>query len=107
MAPYPAGLAQVPDCLPPLDEAAVCTIPFHVVVGDQDIVRDASLRRSARLDRQQGRTRLERAQRWHQAMRGWGADPRSSLTILPRLRHSFAEAVRDHGLAALTFRLFG
>lgn len=106
-ARYPAGLAQVPDCLPPLDEAAVCTIPFHVIVGDQDTARDASLRRSARLDRQQGRTRLERAERWHQAMRGWGADPRSSLTILPQLRHSFAEAVRDHGLAALTFRLFG
>lgn len=106
-APYPEGLARVPDCLPPLDEAAVCTIPFHVIVGDQDIIRDATLRRSARLDRQQGRTRLERVERWHQAMRNWGADPRSSLMILPKLRHSFSEAARDHGLAALTFSLFG
>lgn len=105
--PYPKGLAHVPDCLPPLDEAAVCTIPFHVIVGDQDVARDASLRRSARLDRQQGRTRVERAERWHQAMRNWGADHRSSLTILPHLRHSFSEAVRDHDLAALTFNLFG
>ncbi len=106
-APYPEGLSRIPNSLPPLDEAAVCTIPLHVIVGDRDIARDASLRRSARLDRQQGRTRLERAERWHHAIRKWGADPRSSLMILPKLRHSFSEAVRDHGLADLTFSLFG
>lgn len=104
---YPRGLDNLPDGLPPLDEAAVCTIPFHVIVGDRDIVRDASLRRSTELDRQQGRTRLERAKRWHEAMCDWGADQRSSLTILPQLGHSFPQAARDHGLPALAFRLFG
>lgn len=102
---YPQGLADLPTGKQPFDEAAARSIPFHVVVGDQDIVRDASLRQSPGLDRRQGRTRLERAVRWHQAMQDWGADPRGSLTILPGLGHSFAQAARDYDLPGLAFDL--
>lgn len=104
--PYPQGLAALPIGQKPFDAAAVKSRPVHVVVGDRDIVRDASLRRTPDLDRQQGRTRLERAIRWHAAMREWGADPRGSLTILQGLGHSFSQAVRDHDLPRLVFNLF-
>lgn len=103
---YPQGLANLPTGEIPFDEVAARSVPFHVVVGDQDIARDTSLRHSPGLDRKQGRTRLERAGRWHQAMQDWGADPRGSLTILPGLGHSFAHAVRDHDLPTLAFDLF-
>lgn len=103
---YPQGLADLPTGEQVFDEAAARSVPFHVVVGDQDIVRDASLRRSPGLDQRQGRTRLERAVHWHQAMQDWGADPRGSLTILPGLGHSFAQAARDHDLPGLAFVLF-
>lgn len=104
--PYPQGLAALPTGKQPFDAAAVKARPIHIMVGDQDIVRDASLRRTRELDRQQGRTRLERATRWHAAMRKWGADPRGSLTILQGLGHSFSQAVRDHDLPHLVFNLF-
>lgn len=103
---YPNGLTDIPVSLPSFDGAAARRIPFHVLVGSRDTVRDASLRRSADLDRHQGRTRLERAIRWYEAMQNWGADNRSSLTVLPQLRHSFSEAVRDHNLPDLAFTLF-
>lgn len=103
---YPQGLADLPTGEQSFDEVAARSVPFHVVVGDQDIVRDASLRRSPELDRYQGRTRLERAVRWHATMQDWGADLRSSLTILPGLGHSFAQAARDHSLPGLVFDLF-
>lgn len=103
---YPQGLADLPTGKQPFDEAAARSVPFHVVVGDRDIVRDASLRQSPGLDRRQGRTRLDRAVRWHQAMQDWGADPRGSLTILPGLGHSFAQAARDFDLPGLAFDLF-
>ncbi|KGB54998.1 Poly(Aspartic acid) hydrolase-1 [Sphingopyxis sp. LC81] len=101
-APYPQGLRNSPE---KLDVPAIRSIPFHVIVGDEDIVRDSSLRRSQRIDRIQGRNRLERARRWHHAMLEWGADPRTSLTVLPGLAHSFAQAARNHHLPRLTFEL--
>lgn len=103
---YPQGLAGLPTGDRPFDEAAVRAIPMHVVVGEHDTHRDASLRSSPALDRRQGHTRLERAVRWHAAMRNWGADPRGSLTILPAMAHSFSQGTRDHGLPRLTFDLF-
>lgn len=104
--PYPQGLDGIPTCDQAFDPEAARSTPFHVVIGEQDTVRDASLRRSRELDRQQGRTRFERAHRWHQEMRNWGGDPRSSLTVLPQLGHSFAEAVRQHDLPSMTLDLF-
>ncbi|MCT2560224.1 alpha/beta hydrolase [Tsuneonella sp. YG55] len=103
---YPQGLRGLPLDEPSFDEDAVGAIPFHVVVGDQDVVRDGTLRSSPGMDRRQGRTRLERAVRWHRAMRKWGAHQNSSLTILGGLGHCFAEAVSDHDLPRLTFELW-
>lgn len=103
---YPEGLRDLPSDGPSFDKKAIAAIPFHVVVGDQDVVRDGTLRRRPGMDRRQGRTRLERAARWHQAMREWGAHQGSSLTILGGLGHRFAEAVSDHELPRLTFELW-
>lgn len=100
--PYPQGLRNAPE---PFDAHAIRSIPFHLIVGDKDVVRDSSLRRSRTIDRIQGRDRLERARRWHHAMLEWGADPRTSLTVLPGLAHSFAQAARNHDLPRLTFEL--
>ncbi|HZM17574.1 MAG TPA: hypothetical protein VFE28_16390 [Candidatus Krumholzibacteria bacterium] len=43
-------------------------VPLSVFVGDQDTTSEG-LRRSGRVNRQQGKTRLERARRWVEAMR--------------------------------------
>jgi pimeloyl-ACP methyl ester carboxylesterase len=101
---WPYGLANAPDG--GIDREAVRQIPFHVVVGRRDTMDDAALRKSRRLDRQQGENRLSRARSWARAMSEWGANPAGSLTILPRTRHNFASAHR-RGLIPLTFELLG
>lgn len=104
---YPEGLAGLPANPDGIDAAAVRCVPFHVIVGEHDTVRDASLRQRRGLDRRQGLTRLERARRWHEAMQTWGGETQSSLTLLPGTGHSFAKAVEHNDLPALVFRLLG
>lgn len=101
---WPYGLAGAPDGR--IDRDAIRRIAFHVVVGRRDTLDDAALRRSRKLDRQQGENRLARARSWFRAMKDWGGNPANSLTILPRTRHNFASAHR-RGLIPLTFELLG
>lgn len=101
---YPYGLR-------PLDPPE--SVPFRlpeflrlrklVLVGSEDRVRDGALRTGRRLDREQGRNRLERALRWtrrlHAAAEELGIDvPPVPLHVLPRTGHSFEEAVLLGGL---------
>ncbi|MEM9249209.1 MAG: hypothetical protein AAGB05_10990 [Pseudomonadota bacterium] len=73
-----------------------------VCVGSDDTGRDANLRQSPAIDAQQGRTRVERAQRWCGAARAAaqaeGIAPAIALRILPGCRHSFADCITDGGL---------
>ncbi|WP_207064017.1 alpha/beta fold hydrolase [Motiliproteus sp. SC1-56] len=68
-APYPRGLAAKRRQPQPLWllEAALC-VPTAVFVGERDCRRDRALRKGPRVDAQQGAHRVQRAERWVQAM---------------------------------------
>lgn len=66
--PYPYGLADWPNWLGTSRFAEMVRLPMLVMVGEDDVERDKSLRQSKKLDRQQGQHRLERARRWSDAM---------------------------------------
>ncbi|MGB0847925.1 MAG: hypothetical protein ACPGSM_14435 [Thiolinea sp.] len=74
------------------------SIPMLVMAGELDIRRDANLRKGKDIDRQQGRSRVERAARWVRAMRSqaqiFGVQPNISLTILPDSSHDFNRCVK-------------
>ncbi len=68
-------------------------IPIEVLVGELDTT-DKNLRRTDRVDAQQGKTRLERARRWVAAMRNaavaYGLPPLVKLTEIQDVGHSFS-----------------
>ncbi|RMF36957.1 MAG: alpha/beta hydrolase [Alphaproteobacteria bacterium] len=68
-------------------------LPITVYVGGGDRQRDPALRQDERIDRQQGRDRVERARNWVRhvsALRPAGSEP-VELRILGRAGHSFLE----------------
>lgn len=86
-------------------------VPVEVVVGGSDIGA-SNLRRSERLDAQQGANRVERARNWVAAMRdaaaAYGLKPNVSLTEVPDIDHSFTVFCERGGLVELVGRsLFG
>lgn len=68
-------------------------VPIAVVVGEHD-VGTSNVRRTERVDSQQGTTRRERARNWVVAMRRaaqkYGLDPQAALYEIPDVDHSFA-----------------
>jgi hypothetical protein len=83
-----------------------------VLVGEADIERDEELNQSRRLDRQQGATRVERGQRWVEAMRlaarASGLDTEYRFELFPDSDHSFTRSARNGKITARVFRyLFG
>jgi pimeloyl-ACP methyl ester carboxylesterase len=104
--PYPYGL-RVGSRLPGirLRQGRLLQVPMLVVVGDADTERETSLNQSSRIDQQQGRTRVERADAWFRAM-GAAAERRGLRSrverqTIPAVGHSFAAAF-DAGLGAAT-----
>jgi pimeloyl-ACP methyl ester carboxylesterase len=86
-------------------------IPIHVLVGARD-VGGTNLRRTKRVDAQQGKTRLERARRWTEAMRdagkAYGIDPDITFTEVSGTDHSFTTFCRRGALVERMFQaLFG
>lgn len=74
-----------------------------VLVGSEDRARDRALRTGRRVDREQGRNRLERALSWTRRLATAAEElaidaPRTALQVLPRTGHSFREAVIHGGL---------
>jgi hypothetical protein len=70
------------------------------------------LRRTKRLDREQGTTRIERARRWVTAMRAAAEmhhlEPRVTYVEVENCSHSFRNSVLRAGLGDKVFRaLFG
>ena len=67
-------------------------VPVEVLVGSRD-VGSTNLRSSPHLEAQQGKNRVERARQWVAAMRAaaaaYGLRPRTSLTEVPEVDHSF------------------
>jgi len=81
---------------------AFLEIPTLILVGERDVDRDRALRKERRVDRRQGRTRVERAAHWSQALREAAARAGVSAEVrfrsLPNCGHAFEDCVRDGGL---------
>ncbi len=109
---FPHGTRQSPK-LPGVrfDAEEFLQIPIRVLVGaDDDDPTD--LRRNARLDREQGSTRVERARRWVSAMeaaaRAHHMEPAISYHELAGCDHSFRRSVLRGGLGDTLFEaMFG
>jgi pimeloyl-ACP methyl ester carboxylesterase len=82
-------------------------LPIRVMIGERDVERDTQLRSGRRTDRQQGEHRLERAIRWvehlRQEAKKRGIDADISLELLPRVGHSFREAMARARYGQRTF----
>ena len=86
-------------------------VPITVIVGENDDTNE-NLRRTKRVDRQQGVTRIERARNWVSAMRetatAYNLEPRVSFEELKNSDHSFEVCMRRGALGDKVFgALFG
>lgn len=93
------------------DAEEFLSIPVTVMVGAED-TGPAGVRRSDRLDREQGTNRLERARNWVAQMQSAAVahhlEPRVTLVELPRCDHSFRRSILRAGLGSQIFQaLFG
>ncbi len=81
-------------------------IPMATFVGENDNQSDSALKRSRRLDLQQGVTRIERAENWVEAMRyaaeAVGFDTPYKCHIMKSCGHSFTDCVQSGQLAFKT-----
>jgi poly(3-hydroxybutyrate) depolymerase len=97
---YPHGTAAVAE-LPGIDfdPERYLRVPACVLVGEGDIQRDPELKRTGRLDREQGRNRVARGRSWIAAMRTaadrQGVQTRYHFDTLPGFGHSFLEGHRS------------
>ena len=87
-------------------------VPACVLVGQWDIKHDPGLNQSARIQRQQGTTRLERGRRWidmmNRAAMEHGMDTPYSFSILTGVDHDFTLAMRSALMGRKVFNyLFG
>jgi pimeloyl-ACP methyl ester carboxylesterase len=83
-------------------------LPIRLMVGEHDVIRDASLRTTMVVDAEQGVHRLARAHWWAgqiQALaRSREVASDVSVELLPDTAHSFAEAMGRGGLAPRLIR---
>lgn len=105
--PYGIGKSTGLQDAPAPDLDRFCDIPIQVVIGTRDIARDASLNRNKKIDRLQGRTRLERARRWVAAMQEYaqskGLTASVALTEVKGASHSFRRNVEKFNLIEFVF----
>jgi dienelactone hydrolase len=105
---FPYGIAPNRD-LPGVrfDPEEFLRVPITVLVGDDD-TSDDGVRRTARVDRQQGETRVERARNWVAAMQAAAQAYRLpslvSCETIPGGGHSFATLMKEKHLGAAVFR---
>ncbi|MFQ5756027.1 MAG: PHB depolymerase family esterase [Acidiferrobacterales bacterium] len=111
--PFPHGMGPTPE-LPDIrfDLEAFLRIPTAAMVGEWDIERDAALKQSYRVDRDQGPTRLERGRRWIRGLKtiaaARGLATPYTFRTLSRSHHSFVDCVRHGALHRRVFEtLFG
>ena len=99
--PYPYGVSTMPgEPMPRLIDALA--LPIEVCVGEFDNEVDANTRSNPAVDAQQGRNRLERAQRWVSVVRRiaqeYSIEPQVKLHVLPGCGHDFRSCARQGGL---------
>lgn len=95
---YPLGVGTHP-LGGDYDLATYLAIERHVFVGSLDVMRDPALRKTPKVDTQQGPNRVERARTWFDAMQAASQEmgckpPRSSFDLLPGVGHSFGGSAR-------------
>jgi pimeloyl-ACP methyl ester carboxylesterase len=109
---FPYGLRRSPSLREVrFEPKRLLRVPMTVLVGEKDVTH-ADLRRTKRVNRQQGLNRLERARNWVTAMRAaarlYRLKPRVELELLPGGDHIFATLMQDVGLGERVFnRLYG
>lgn len=107
--PYPQGLGPSAHGIN-FTPREFLRVRYHVMVGALDTLRDASFRKSKKLDRTQGRNRVERALSWVRAMNAFAArgqiDAPATFLLLPGVGHSFVEAVEHADLVSHVFDRF-
>ncbi len=111
--PFPLGIGPSP-LLPDLhlDPDTFLRVAGCVLVGEGDTRRGRSLRTAPLVDAKQGRTRIERALRWAEAMNREaarrGLPPPVDLHVLPQAGHRFADVATRGGAPERVFDcLFG
>lgn len=110
---YPYGIKSAPS-LPGVSFNAgrFLQVPAWVLVGEEDDARDAALRQTPRVDHGQGATRLERGQRWVEAMNAaaYACGLMTPYRFIPLAGadHSFSRSVQYGAMAEHVFTcLFG
>jgi dienelactone hydrolase len=104
---YPFGIRPTRE-LPGVrfDPEEFLSVPITAIVGDRDTLT-AELRRTPRVRRMQGETRLERARSWVDSMRAaaraYRVPPRVTLQLVPGGDHSFANLMRCGQLGERVF----
>lgn len=83
-------------------------IPATVLVGERDTRADTALRKTGKLNGQQGKSRLERGQRWVAAMRqaahDQGLGGSFEFVPLPGCGHSFRHCMQRGSMGETVFR---
>ena len=91
-----------------LDPAAFLRVPILTAAGDRDVESEA-MRSSSRLDRTQGRTRVERGRNWNDAMfraaEKRAIESERSFLLLENAGHAFSECIAA-GLDRHAFAFF-
>ncbi|MEH6627033.1 MAG: alpha/beta fold hydrolase [Motiliproteus sp.] len=102
---YPRGLGKWPIWLTPPNLNELLRLSMLVLVGDQDVQRDSSLKTTARLDQQQGLHRLERARRWVDAISQLQQQLQVTTGIafhrLQRQAHDFSDNARHSDMLSV------
>ena len=104
--PFPYGLGDAPLLEGKVaDIDKLLSIPVLLTVGAEDTRRDRSLNRNALVEACQGKTRLERAHRWYQAIKMAanmrGRELLTQLKLLPGAGHDFNDNMQSHGLGEI------
>lgn len=106
-ARFPYGIRRSPE-LPGVrfDPEEFLRVPITVMVGEKD-TETSGLRNTPRVNRQQGRTRVERARRWVEAMREAaqirGLEPQVTIETIPDGQHDFLSLMKTGGLGERVF----
>ena len=89
------------------DAEEFLSVPMTVMVGANDDTQ-SGLRRTARLDREQGVTRIERARRWVEAMKACASahhlDSKVTYQEIENCNHSFRRSMLRSGLGDKVFQ---
>ena len=104
--PWPYGLGEGAPVA--VDRMAALGVPMTVVVGDNDLRIDGSVRQTPIINTLQGETRLRRAKRWAKAMRKAaefdGCKSAVELRLLSNGVHDFGACARGTNMMDITAR---